>query len=610
MAPEKDTDDEFRSFPDVMRLPLAEGQALHYSFWSRSPQVLSADSQRILQGCAAFATLESHAVRISRELGLMPLQLESLRQELAGLAAAGLLVSRGQMRDAVQRLGKSDDKPPRIATVGIPTRDRPANLAACLSGHAESSRRYGRSTEFVVIDDGTTQNENRLLLDALADRSGAPIWHSGPADKARFAAALARQAEAPPDLVRFALGIDADWPITTGGSRNALLLHTAGDLLLQADDDTLCQALPAPARRAELALSGAFDPTEFWFFPEGRPAIVPDAAGETDLLGLHEQLLGRTVAACLAESTAPDFTSASSRFFRRLEVGEGRILTTATGVTGDSGQGSSLALLMLEGDSRARALASETVYREAVRRRQWMRAATRPTITNGGYCMALNLGLDNRRLLPPFLPFQRNQDGVFGGVLALCCGGCTGYLPWMVLHRSPEEQAAPPAEIFWPRSVQYKTGHVMQTLLGSFPQGLGKPPPDSRLEALGKWLEEIASAEPADFTEYVRLHTWNALTRLASELEAKLQKYAGQPAFWAEDARRALAAVVKLLAGPATGLPADLCEKWGPEQGLLRFRSLARNYGSLLRAWPGLVTAAKELRARGIRLPTRCGTLS
>ena len=27
--------------------------------------------------------------------------------------------------------------------------------------------------------------------------------------------------------------------------------------------------------------------------------------------------------------------------------------------------------------------------------------------------MALNLGLDNRVLLPPFLPVQRNQDGYY-----------------------------------------------------------------------------------------------------------------------------------------------------------------------------------------------------
>ena len=64
----------------------------------------------------------------------------------------------------------------------------------------------------------------------------------------------------------------------------------------------------------------------------------------------------------------------------------------------------------------------------------WMRVVTRPTITDSGYCMALNLGLDNRHLLPPFLPVQRNQDGVFAAVLTLCGSGCTGFLPWMVLR--------------------------------------------------------------------------------------------------------------------------------------------------------------------------------
>src|SRR5262249_57254372 len=120
-----------------------------------------------------------------------------------------------------------------------------------------------------------------------------------------------------------------------------------GDLLLQVDDDTLCQALPAPECRGELALSATFDPTEFWFYPEGRPCPVPGEGSKTDLLGLHEQLLGRAVADCLADGPVPDLASANARFFRRLESGAGPLRTTAAGVVGDSGMGTSLAPLRL-----------------------------------------------------------------------------------------------------------------------------------------------------------------------------------------------------------------------------------------------------------------------
>jgi hypothetical protein len=598
--------DLYRSFPDMMRLPSGEDRVLFCSLWPRSSRLLSGMSQRLLQGCESFATLDDHSARLCRELNLMPLQVESLRRELGELAAAGLLVSRRQMLAAVAPPGRAAEPPARIATVGVPTRDRPRDLERCLVGHTESARRHGRRTEFVVMDDSAkAARENRGMLDALAEDTGLPIFYAGPDHKARFAAALARQAGVLPELVRFALGIEEDWPIATGGSRNALLLETAGNLMLQVDDDTHCHAFPAPESSGGLVLSAAFDPTQFWFFPGEVTFPPPDAPGDTDLLAMHERLLGRTVADCLDGGPPPDLT-ANARFFRRLTSGEGRILTTTTGVAGNSGMGSCLALLMLEGASRARLLQTEAGFRAALVRRQSMRAATRTTVTDGGMCMALNLGLDNRRVLPPFLPYQRNQDGVFGAVLALCGGGFNGFLPWMVPHDSGT-RAGPAPEVSWARTVRLQTGHLMQVLLGSFPQGPGRTTPEALLGRVGKWLQETGSADPADFAEYVRLHGWNALTRTAGRLEASLRQHGGRPAYWAEDVGRALAALTEALTGPEAGLPADLCEKWGPEQALVRFQGLVRRYGALLRAWPRLVESAKALRAGGVRLASRCG---
>lgn len=607
MEPRDHGNDEYRAFPDLMGFPLGEGTALVYSPWPRSARVLSARSQRLLQGCTTFATLDDHAARLCRELNPLPLPFEMVRRELTDLATAGLLVSRRSLLDAAQRTSRSDKPQERISVVGVPTRDRPQNLNSCLAGHVESARWHERSTEYVVMDDSrTARAENRRFLDSLAQCSEVPIWYAGPEDKLRFADVLARQADTPPDLVRFALGMKEDWPITTGGSRNALLLHAAGKLLLQVDDDTLCKVLPAPDFRSEIALSAAHDPTEFWFFPEGVPCPALEETGQTDLLGLHEQLLGRTVADCLADGSVPDLTSANARFFRRLESGGGRILTTATGVVGDSGMESCIALLTLDGESRARLHRSEATFRDALVRRQWMRAVTRPTVTDGSYCMALNLGLDNRCLLPPFLPFQRNQDGVFAAVLALCCGGYTGFLPWMVLHRSPGERVTPQRQSPWLGAAQLSSGHLMQILLGSFPQGPGRATCQSRLERLGRWLEEIASAESADFEEYLCLHAWNARTRLASQLHAQLRKYGSRPEYWAKDTHRALTALTESLTVPDAGLLSDPGMQGDWEQKRMRFQGLVQRYGSLLRAWPEFIAAAKTLQERGIHLPVPC----
>ena len=70
----------------------------------------------------------------------------------------------------------------------------------------------------------------------------------------------------------------------------------------------------------------------------------------------------------------------------------------------ENGHESPLYLLALEGATRERLLRSEAEYRTALREQHVLRAVRRPTVCDGAYCMGLNLGLDNREMLPPFMP--------------------------------------------------------------------------------------------------------------------------------------------------------------------------------------------------------------
>ena len=245
-----------------------------------------------------------------------------------------------------------------------------------------------------------------------------------------------------PELIaRFGLLNPEGFPITTGGSRNALLLHTAGELLLQVDDDTICRMTRPPEFRPGLAFSSRHDPTEFWF-----PGSEGSAPADADLLALHETLLGRC-AADWAAAPDTDLTQARPECLRKLD--RGRVLVTAAGVAGHSGMGSSLYFLSLDGSSCARLLSSVDAYRRALTHHQVVRTATRTTVCDGAYCMALNLGLDNRRMLPPFLPVQCNQDGVFAAVLRACRDdGLFGFLPGAVLHSPPDSRPLPDDDLW------------------------------------------------------------------------------------------------------------------------------------------------------------------
>jgi hypothetical protein len=479
-------------------------------------------------------------------------------------------------------------------------------LERCLASYAENGCRFGRSHEYVVADSSDspdTRHANRGVLEALRARYGIVVSYAGPEERARFAESLCRHAGFPPEVVQFALlGADPH-PVRTGANRNALLLHAVGDLLLQVDDDTVCSLAPAPEAGGGLRLSSFIDPTEFWFFREGEPALPPGGFRDEDFLGLHEQLLGRDVGACLGRTDADaallDLDTAGVNFFRKLQSWAARVLVTATGVVGDSGVESSFYFLLLDGPSRARLLRNERDYRFALASHQLMRSVTRLTVCEGGaMCMGLNLGLDNRGLLPPFMPVGRNQDGIFAAVLRSCCPGAfQGFLPWLVQHL---RQTPRPAGDLASSAAQVSSGHVLTLLASTYTPGYVRGNVGANLRALGGTLAALGEAARPDFEEVVRLHLWGHANGVTGRLEALQRKYGGQPGFWAADVRHILASVGGALSDPGYPLLAD----WpaGGGDALAALQQTLGRFGRLLEIWPDMVTAAWDLRQKGVRL--------
>src|SRR5205823_5998496 len=68
----------------------------------------------------------------------------------------------------------------------------------------------------------------------------------------KFASQLSKQSGIAPEIVNFALLNDENLPISTGCSRNYILLSTVGEVILQVDDDTICKLTRLPETRAEL----------------------------------------------------------------------------------------------------------------------------------------------------------------------------------------------------------------------------------------------------------------------------------------------------------------------------------------------------------------------
>jgi hypothetical protein len=263
--------------------------------------------------------------------------------------------------------------------------------------------------------------------------------------------------------------------------------------------------------------------------------------------------------------------------------------------------GSPRYFLSLTGAARERLLQSESTYRSACASREVVRTVERATISDGTFCMTAFIGFDNRALLPPFFPVQRNDDGIWGVTLRRCLeDGYFGFLPWLLLHAPVEARAFAP-QAAWKSGVGSPSYDIVIALIESFEFGPGASGGE-RLRALGKHLTELGTMALADFEEFARIQLWSRAITEISLLEQRLQLYGGAPDFWAGDVKKRLAVLRETLPEEGQIVARDLTAGRSVKEARELMQRLVLKFGRLLAWWPEIVEAAKRLRARGRRL--------
>jgi hypothetical protein len=524
------------------------------------------------------------------------------------------------------------DPLPPLSVVGLLTRDRLRSVTRALASFRENARRHGRHPRFIVADNSETPAAQAACREALAalraaDPDPLEIRYLGIHERQALVDRLARLG-IDPEATRFGLMDVLGCGFAAGANRNALFLATAGEPFLSVDDDVVCTHSPSPIRAAGLELfSGRgdgyrnYNPADFWFFADRAAlehAIRPE---DVDALALHERLLGRDLGACAA--SFPGEPLVLDRFapelLDRVLTRPSQVRATFTGLFGDIGWYSPTWLLLLTGASRERFVGTQAAYLSACASRQVLRVVSRPTITDGRYCQATLLGLDNRVALPPFMPVQRYEDGVFRLALRTCFEDAYfAHLPWAAFHDGNENRRWSREDIV--RTAPWiRTGELMVQCIRSH-----VPPsstdPETRLRSLGDHLDSLGQLPPADFQRFVQHRVREQKTRYLSHLESLLEEHEGAPPHWAEDLRRHAATMHDALRMEAFFVPRDLVvsrHTAGPEarnyggpnsipgERTLReaqklAQRLIRGYGALLRLWPDLISASRELRGRGV----------
>ncbi len=580
-----------------------------YFLSSGAAHVLPANVASILDSCRSFRTLDEHVEHTCHQRNVDPDDSPLGESMFRYFLRSGFLVP--EIALAPPRTdGHNSETTHRISSVGIVASQRLECLDRCLESYLANDRRFGRGSDFVVVDDSADavlRRTRRQQLEASSHKNHAPISYAGAEKKERYIQALIEEG-LPPSTVRFALADPESCGTAIGANRNALLLHHCGQLAFHADDDTVCRTA-APADKVDgLAFSPAGNPHQLWFFPDRNSAQDAATFAEADLLAEHEKLLGASVPEAIASAggiVPGEGTEMSHEMFRLAQEGSGaglsHVAITMSGLAGDSGFGSCSGLLSLDGRNRDRLLRTEHSYRMGTSSRQVIQMVNAPTLSDGSFCMSYAMGLDLRGMFPPFFPVGRNSDGILASVMRRCfTSNVFGHVPLAIVHDPPESRRYAPESV-WRDASLFPLSSLVLHIIGSCEFG---PVSDGmqRMRMLGRYLVEVSSASLAEFEEFVSFQVWKATDQRIRSLHGLLRMYGREPAYWAADCDRYMQTLLDSVTERGYVIPRDLQAGRSLDEARRLSQSLIRRYGELLLLWPDILETARLLRAKGIRL--------
>lgn len=544
-------------------------------------QVLEVDAgvARLLSLCQGCKTIEGHAAAIART-GLAG-DAHAVMATLQSLAMSGLLRSCADLLPSGRSSARTDVTP--ITTVAIITADRPTVLRRGLASFARHLDAHGRPARLLIVDGSRESDheiENRHIAADLARSGGRTIDYAG-ADEARALRERLAAAGASETMLDFALT-----PGSIGANRNLVLLLTAGEHVLMADDDMVCEPWTRDGGSQGIAVWGHTDPQDSEFFASRDDARHAAASWSGDLLAAHEALLGQPMPELLTSEDAPDLGETCGHLIAALA--EGRrpaVRLTFTGMAGDSGTYCPYSRLFASGPTQARLAASRDVFERALRTREVLRIASRATLTHDPRCMAGCMGLANQTGVPPFMPVGRNEDGVFGAMLnALDPLALFAHVPVGVVHDSSRPAAYEDRSM---RSAsETRVSELLILLTRAAMQGALAGDPAARLPRLAGAIRDVAALDAPAFVIHVTRVLLDARAQQLARIEAMVSRTTEYPPYWRSSLEEYRRTLVRSVGRQDFFLPMEFQDAEGVEAGFRRVQEFVEGLGTLLATWP------------------------
>src|SRR5262249_24355262 len=243
------------------------------------------------------------------------------------------------------------------------------------------------------------------------------------------------------------------------------------------------------------AVGGGNSQLDCHFVSSHREAVDSVSPAACDVFSAHEQLLGKSLL-----FLSPPFVASgdpevpATRIADANPVPGGAVRISVSGVLGDSGMPHCARFMVSKGHIRERFLRQWDSQNFLEAGRYIIRGVCRPVVApHAGVMMTTATGLDNRVVLPPFLPSGRGEDTFFGVAARKCISDLlVGFIPFALLH-APKHQRT-----YEPLGGPFRISDLAMVVLAACPHQPGASV-EQGLRSLGEYLLEYTRVDYAEF---------------------------------------------------------------------------------------------------------------
>jgi hypothetical protein len=601
-----------KKIPDTNPATEVEYNALHtaryqmcglddtvYNYYNRNSQCVPRPLAHILANINDFGTIQEHLEYISRYV-FRGIDETVFRNCIRDLHESGLLITKNEalVKLRSQEFMRNDVK---ISVATWITKDRPDSLIASIESFIANFKKYGHELNFFVSDDTLKNTESERLsarLNSIAQKQSINLIYMGQKERRKLHDAILEKTSPdglPAEVLDFAmLGLDGISP-SHGANRNTVLLANAGKMILCTDDDVFCDLRLPKYDGIDFELTTNFRSDIMESYPDRTALVQAHPSGPADLLSFHDRLLGKHIAEIIGDFNNIEkfkLKNLSHSHLTHLLTGGGFIRATVAGISGDSGLPSPRYLVRLDGTARERYTSSESILHSALRSREMFMTASHYAVAINANFPGMNFGLDNRRILPPFLPVMRGEDTIFSRMIKLISNdSLTGSLPLTITHDPEGHRMFDEQTIFNVRPV---LSELILIMLDSYQPPAGVCNAEGYSNALGNHLADIGSLPLDDFEEHMKRLWLLWGSRVTENIEMLLKKHDSRPAYWAEILETYATSIREHSRVNYISAALDLYA--GDERAAaLSCRDIIRQYGEVLQWWPVIYDAAYHL---------------